>query len=63
MVAFSGMRRLKFDDEVLEWVRDALHASNADERRAHEEAIRRHQTEFERLQDRINGCMSTSSMG
>jgi len=46
--------RLKFDDEVLEWVRDALHASNADERREHEEAIRRHQTEFKRLQDRIN---------
>jgi hypothetical protein len=46
--------RLKFDDEVLEWVRDALHASHADERREHEEAIRRHQTEFKRLQDRIN---------
>jgi site-specific DNA recombinase len=46
--------RLKFDDEILEWVRDALHASNADERREHEEAIRRHQTEFKRLQDRIN---------
>jgi site-specific DNA recombinase len=25
--------QLKFDDEVLEWVRDALHASHADERR------------------------------
>jgi site-specific DNA recombinase len=46
--------RLKFDDEVLEWVRDALHASHADERREHEEAIRRHQVEFRRLQDRIN---------
>jgi hypothetical protein len=34
--------RLKFDDEVLEWVRDALHASHADERREHEEAIKRH---------------------
>ena len=31
--------RLKFDDEVLEWVRDALHASHADERREHEDAI------------------------
>jgi hypothetical protein len=30
--------RLQFDDEVLEWVRDALHASHADERRDHEEA-------------------------
>ena len=30
-----------FDDEVLEWVRGALHASHADERHDHEEAIRR----------------------
>ena len=46
--------RLKFDDEVLEWVRDALHASHADERREQEEAIKRHQAEYRRLQDRIN---------
>jgi DNA invertase Pin-like site-specific DNA recombinase len=46
--------RLRFDDEVLEWVRDALHASHADERREHEEAIKRHQAEHKRLQDRIN---------
>lgn len=46
--------RLKFDDEVLEWVRDALHASHADERREHEEAIKRYQAEYKRLQDRIN---------
>jgi hypothetical protein len=39
---------------VLEWVRDALHASHADERREHEEAIKRHQAEYKRLQDRIN---------
>ena len=44
----------KFDDEVLEWVRDALHASHADERREHEEAIKRLQAEYKRLQDRIN---------
>ena len=43
-----------FDDEVLEWVRDALHASHADERREHEEAIKRHQAEYKRLQDRIH---------
>ena len=42
--------RLQFDDEVLEWVRDALHASHADERREHEEAIKRHQAEYKRLQ-------------
>ncbi|MFZ4533407.1 MAG: recombinase family protein, partial [Alsobacter sp.] len=46
--------RLRFDDEVLDWVRDALHASHADERREHEEAIKRHQSEHKRLQDRIN---------
>ena len=46
--------QLKFDDEVLEWVRDALHASHADERREHEEAIRRHQAEYARLQHRID---------
>ena len=45
---------LKFDDEVLEWVRDALHANHADERREHEEAIKRHQTEYNRLNDRIH---------
>ncbi len=46
--------RLKFDDEVLEWVRDALHANHADERREHEEAIRRHQAEYKRLDERIH---------
>jgi site-specific DNA recombinase len=46
--------RLRFDDEVLEWVRDALHASHADERHEHEEAIKRHQAEHKRLQGRIN---------
>jgi site-specific DNA recombinase len=48
------LRRLQFDDEVLEWVRDALHASHADERREHEEAIKRHQAEYKRLNDRIH---------
>ncbi len=46
--------RLKFDDEVLEWVREALHASHADERREHEEVIRRHQGEYKRLDERIH---------
>src|SRR5215813_13665281 len=30
--------RLRFDDEVLEWVREALHTSHADEQHVHEEA-------------------------
>ena len=44
----------RFDDEVLEWVRYALHASHADERREHEEAIKCHQAEYNRLNDRIH---------
>ena len=39
---------------MLEWVRESLHASHADERRDHEEAIRRLQAEHKRLGDRIN---------
>jgi site-specific DNA recombinase len=46
--------RLRFDAEVLEWVRDALHASHAEERREHEEAIRRHQSEYKRPDERIH---------
>ncbi len=46
--------RLKFDDEVLEWVREALHASHANERREHEEAIDRLTAEHKRLQNRID---------
>ena len=37
--------RLRFDDEVLGWVREALQASHADQRREHEEAIARLQAE------------------
>ena len=46
--------QLQFDDEVLEWVRESLHASHADERREHEDAIRRLQSEHKRLGDRVN---------
>jgi hypothetical protein len=46
--------RLRFDDEVLEWVRQALQASHADERREHEEAIKRLHAEYDRLQHRID---------
>src|ERR1700719_4363793 len=46
--------RLKFDDEVLEWVREALDASHADERREHEEAIKRLWAEYDRIQNRIH---------
>ena len=46
--------QLRFDDEVLEWVRQALHTSHADERREHEEAIKRLRAEYDRLQARID---------
>ena len=46
--------QLRFDDEVLDWVREALHASHADERHEHEEAIKRLQAEHRRLGERIS---------
>jgi site-specific DNA recombinase len=46
--------RLTFDEEVLAWVRDALHASHADEKREHETAISRLRAEYDRLQSRIH---------
>jgi DNA invertase Pin-like site-specific DNA recombinase len=45
---------LKCDDEVLEWVREALDASHSDERREHEDAIKRFRAEYDRLQNRIH---------
>src|SRR5260370_5027363 len=46
--------RLKFDDEGLEWVREARAASHADERREHDDAIKRLRAEYDRLQNRIH---------
>ena len=46
--------RLRFDDEVLAWVRDALHASHADKRQEQEQAIERLQGERRRLQARLD---------
>ncbi len=48
--------RLAFDDEVLDWVRDALHESHADERCEHEAAIKRLRAEYDRLQNRIHAA-------
>ena len=45
--------RLHFDDEVLDWVRNALHANHVDQLREHEDAIKRHQAEYKHLDDRI----------
>ncbi|MFE0014630.1 recombinase family protein [Mesorhizobium sp. NPDC059054] len=45
---------LHFDEEVLDWVREALKASHADEKREHEQALHRCQTEYKRIEDRLN---------
>jgi len=46
--------RLTFDDEILEWIREALRESHADEKREHEGAVTRLQDEYNRLQGRID---------
>ena len=46
--------QLHFDDEVLEWVREALNASHAYKRREQEDAIARLRAEWDRLQKRID---------
>ncbi|MGE0260044.1 MAG: hypothetical protein AB7H71_17490 [Alphaproteobacteria bacterium] len=46
--------RLRFDDEVLSWVREALQASHADQRREHQVAVERLRAEHKRLGDRIS---------
>jgi len=46
--------QLRFDDEVLAWVSQALRLSHDDEKQHHEDAIRRIQAEYNRLQNRID---------
>ncbi|MFQ5479256.1 MAG: recombinase family protein [Candidatus Binatia bacterium] len=53
-VALLG--RLAFDNEVLDWVRDALHESHAGERLEHAAAIERLRSEYDRLQNRIHAA-------
>jgi site-specific DNA recombinase len=48
------LEELVFNDEVLAWVRAALLASHADERRDHDAAIARLQAEYNRLQGRMD---------
>ena len=50
----AALRRLKFDDQVLAWVKQALRQSHADERREHEECIARLQAEHTKLQRRLD---------
>jgi hypothetical protein len=48
------LRGLRFDEEVLEWMRRALRESQADEQRYREEAVGRLQAEYNKLQRRID---------
>jgi len=45
---------LRFDDEIMPWVRGALMQSHANERREHDAAIERLQAEYDRLQNRVH---------
>jgi site-specific DNA recombinase len=47
------LKGLVLDDEVMAWMTEALQQSHADERRYHEEAMTRLQSEYTRLQNRI----------
>ena len=52
---FAGLLdRLTFDNEVLQWARNAIRISHADEVREHEAAIARHKAAYDRLQSRIH---------
>ena len=52
---FAGLlKRLRFEPDVLAWVKEALKQSHADEKREHDEAIGQLQAEYTRLQNRID---------
>jgi len=48
------LKGLVFDDEVMDWVVDALHQSHADQARFREEAIARLQSEQTKIQHRLD---------
>lgn len=48
------LRTLRFDDEILELVSQALRESHVDEKRFHDEAVQRLQGEYNRLKNRID---------
>ena len=49
-----AVKNLEFDDEILEWVREALQESHRDEQTYHNEQIGFLQKEYQRFQDRID---------
>lgn len=48
------LRDLHFDPEVLDWIREALRASHADEKQYHEEIVAELQKQYQRLQHRLD---------
>ena len=48
------LKGLVFDDEVMDWIVDALHQSHADEKRFRRDAIARLQDEQSKLQNRLD---------
>ena len=51
----SLLKNLTFEKDVLEWMVSALRESHVDEKKFHDDAIGRLQTEYRKLQDRIDG--------
>lgn len=49
-------RRWAFEDEILDWIRDALHESHVDEKQEHEVAIKRLRAEYGRLQNPVHAA-------
>ena len=50
----AQIKGLVFDDEVMDWIVDALHQSHADEKRFRRDAIARLQEEQSKIQNRLD---------
>jgi len=50
----EALGRLRFSEDILAWVTEALRDSHRDEQRLHSEAVDRLQREYKRLQDRLD---------
>ena len=51
----EALKTLRFDDDVLDWVCQALKESHADKRQYHEETLNRLQGEYKKLETRMDG--------
>ena len=50
----DALNRLRFDEEVLSWIGQALRESHVDTQKFHEETLSRLQAEYKKLEGRIN---------